>query len=177
MKTNPPLHQSINPSIHSSTIKKAMKTPPKSLNSLTSLVTTMIHKPEPPKAWPCADRPTGLRRSALLRLAFIVNSLADSPSETELPLPAVHAAAQKGRPLELLAQSAGRHPDFSFLQSPVGSFDELNSALRLSSTVLQGREFAKAGVHRNGYCLALALVLYAIRERSPQLWPEPVSSE
>ena len=91
---------------------KAMKTPPKSLNSLTSLVTTMIHKPEPPKAWPCADRPAGLRRSALLRLAFIVNSLADSPSETELPLPAVHAAAQEGRLLELLAQSAGRYPDF-----------------------------------------------------------------
>ena len=149
-----------------------MKTPSKSLNSPTSLVTTMIHKPEPPKAWPCADRPTGLRRSALLRLAFVVNSLADSPSETELPLPAVHAAAQEGRLLELLAQSAGRYPDFSFLQSPVGSFDELNSALRLSSTVLQGREFAKAGVHRNGYCLALALVLCAIRERSPQLWPE-----
>jgi hypothetical protein len=118
-----------------------------------------------------------LRRSALLKLAFIVNSLADWPAEQELPLPAVHAAAQDGRLLELLALSAGRLPDFSFLQSPDGSFDELNSALRLSSTVLQGREFTKAGVYRNGYCLALALVLYAIRERSPQIWPEPVSSE
>ncbi len=98
-----------------------MKTPPKSLNSLTSLVTTMIHKPEPPKASPCADRPTGLRRSALLRLAFVVNSLADSPSETELPLPAVHAAAQEGRLLELLAQSAGRYPDFSFVGSRAGN--------------------------------------------------------
>ncbi len=37
--------------------------------------------------------------------------------------------------------------------------------------MLQGREFAKAGVYRNGYCLALALVLYAIRESSPQIWP------
>src|SRR6267142_5364978 len=116
-----------------------MKAPPKSLNSLTSHVTTMIHKPEPPKAWPCADRPTGLRRSALLRLAFIVNSLANSPSETDLPLPEVHAAAQDGRLLELLAKYAGRHPDFSFLQSPAGSFDELNSALRDSSTILRGR--------------------------------------
>ena len=154
-----------------------MKTPPKSLNSLPSLVNTIIYKPEPPKTWPCAARRTGLRRSALLRLAFIVNSLADSPSQTDLPFPAVHAAAQEGRLLELLAQSAGRFPDFSFLQSPPGSFDELNSALRLSSTVLQGREFLKAGVCRNGYCLALALVLYAIRERSPQLWPDPASSE
>ena len=149
----------------------------KSANSLTSLVNTIIHQPQPLKTWPCAERRSGLRRSALLRLAFIVNSLADSPSQTNLPLPAVHAAAQQGRLLELLAQSAGRCPDFSFLQSPVGSFDELNSALQLSSTVLQGREFAKAGVYRNGYCLALALVLYAIRERSPQLWPEPVSSD
>ena len=154
-----------------------MKTPPKSLTSLASLVTTMIHKPEPPKASPCADRPTGLRRSALLRLAFIVNSLADSPSETDLPLPAVHAAAQDGRLLELLAQYAGRFPDFSFLQSPDGAFGELNSALHLSSTVLQDREYTKAGVYRNGYCLALALVLYAIREISPQVWPEPVSSD
>jgi hypothetical protein len=155
----------------------SMKTTPKSANSLTSLVTTIIHKPEPPNASPWADRPTGLRRSALLRLAFIVNSLADAPSQTELPFPAVHAAAQEGRLLELLAQSAGRYPDFSFLQSRGGSFDEVNSALRLSSTVLQDREFVKAGVHRNGYCLALALVLYAIRERSPQIWPEPVSSD
>ena len=148
-----------------------MKTPPKSTNGLPSFVTTIVHKPQPPKTWPCADRRPGLRRSALLKLAFIVNSLADSPSEADLPLPAVHAAAQDGRLLELLARSAGRLPDFSFLQSPVGSLDELNSALRLSSTVLQGREFAKAGVYRNGYCLALALVLYAIRERSPQIWP------
>src|SRR5207245_3444283 len=168
--TTPSIHSSTNPLIHRSPTPpstKQMKTPPKPLNSLTSLVTTMIHKPEPPKAWPCADHPTGLRRSALLRLAFVVNSLADSPSETELPLPAVHAAAQEGRLLELLAQSAGRYPDFSFVESPAGSFDELNSALRLSSTVLQGREFLKAGVCRNGYCLALALVLYAIREISP----------
>jgi hypothetical protein len=143
----------------------------KSRNSLPSHVTTIIHKPQLPKTWPCADRRTRLRRSALLRLAFIVNSLADSPSEQELPLPDVHAAAQEGRLLELLAQYAGRRPDFSFLQSPVSSFDELNSALRLSSTVLQGREFLKAGVYRNGYCLALALVLYAIRENSPQIWP------
>src|SRR6266446_8641863 len=154
-----------------------MKTPPHSSNSLPSLVTTIIHNPEPPKTWPCAALPSGVRRSTLLRLAFILNSLADSSSETDLPLPDVHCAAQEGRLLELLAQSAGRFPDFSFLQSPAGTFDELNSALRLSSTVLQGREFAKAGVHRNGYCLALALVLYVIRERSPQLWPEPVSSE
>lgn len=147
-----------------------MKTPPKSANSLPSLATTIVHKPEPPRTWPCAGRRPGLRRSALLKLAFIVNSLADSPSETDLPLPAVHAAAQDGCLLELLAQSAGRFPNFSFLQSPVGSYDELNSALRLSSTVLQGREFTKAGVYRNGYCLALALVLYAIRERSPQIW-------
>jgi len=96
--------------IHKSTINKAMKTPPKSLNSLTSLVTTMIHKPEPPKASPCADRPTGLRRSALLRLAFIVNSLADSPSETELPLPAVHTAAQKGRLLGQNGKVQKREP-------------------------------------------------------------------
>ena len=143
----------------------------KSANSLTSLVNTIIHQPQPLKTWPCAEPRSGLRRSALLRLAFIVNSLAN------LPLPAVHAAAQEGRLLELLAQSAGRCPDLSFLQSPPGSFDELNSALRLSSTVLQGREVAKAGVCRNGYCLALALVLYAIRESSPQVWPEPVSSD
>jgi hypothetical protein len=149
----------------------------KSLNSLPSLVTTIIHKPQLPATWPCPKRPNGLRRSALLRLAFIVNSLADSPCETELSLPAVHAAAHEGRLLELLVQSAGRRPDFSFLQSPPGTFDELNSALRLSSTVLQGREFTKAGVCRNGYHLALALVLYAIREKSPQLWPEPVSSD
>ena len=143
----------------------------KSANSLTSLVNTIIHQPQPLKTWPCAEPRSGLRRSALLRLAFIVNSLAN------LPLPAVHAAAQQGRLLGLLAQSAGRCPDLSFLQSPPGSFDELNSALRLSSTVLQGREVAKAGVCRNGYCLALALVLYAIRESSPQVWPEPVSSD
>jgi hypothetical protein len=149
----------------------------KSLNSLPSLVTTMIHKPQAPETWPCPKRPNGLQRSALLKLAFIVNSLADSPSETDLPLSAVHAAAQGGRLLELLEQSAGRRPDFSFLQSPPGTFDELNSALHLSSTALQGREFTKAGVCCNGYHLALALVLYAIRESSPQLWPDPVSSE
>ena len=140
-----------------------MNTSRKSIQSLHSSVTTMR---------PTSKR-TGLRRSALLRLAFIVNSLADSSSETELPIPAVHAAAQDGRLLQLLAQHSGRHPDFSFLQSPAGSFDELNSALRDSSTILRGREFLKAGVYRNGYCLALALVLYAIRERSPQIWPEP----
>ena len=133
--------------------------------------------PQPPKTWPCAGPRTGLRRSALLKLAFIVNSLADSCSETDLPLPAVHYAAQEGRLLELLAQSAGRFPDFSFPHSPAGSLDELNSALRLSSTVLQDREFLKAGVYRNGYCLAMALVLYALREISPQVWPEPVSSD
>jgi hypothetical protein len=154
-----------------------MKTLLKSLNSLPSLVTMIIHKLEPPTPQPAATLPNGVRRSTLLRLAFIVNSLADSPSEPNLPLPEVHAAAQEGCLLELLTQYAGRCPDFSFLQSPPGTFDELNSALRLSSTVLQGQEFAKAGVYRNGYCLALALVLYAIRERSPQLWPERVSPE
>lgn len=77
-----------------------MKTPPKSTNSLPSLATTIVHKPEPPKTWPCVGRRPGLRRSALLKLAFIVNSLADSPSEADLPLPAVHAAAQDGRLLE-----------------------------------------------------------------------------
>jgi hypothetical protein len=114
-----------------------------------------------------------VRRSTLLKLAFIVNSLADSPSEPDLPLPEVHAAAQEGRLLELLAQYAGRRPDFSFLQSPPGTFNEINSALRDSSTILQGREFLKAGVYRNGFCLALALVLYALRERLPQIWPQP----
>ena len=138
----------------------------KSRNSLPSHVTTIIHKPQLPETLPSAHPRTRLRRSALLKLAFIVNSLADSPSEPDLPLSEVHAAAQEGCLLELLAQYAGRRPDLSFLQSPPGSFDELNSALRLSSTVLQGREFLKAGVYRNGYCLALALVLYAIRERS-----------
>ena len=154
-----------------------MQTPPKSLNTLPSHVTSIIHKPQLPKTLPSAHPRARLRRSALLRLAFIVNSLADSPSEPDLPLSEVHAAAQEGCLLELLAQYAGRRPDLSFLQSPPGSFDELNSALRLSSTVLQGREFLKAGVYRNGYCLALALVLYAIREMSPQLWPELVSSD
>ena len=114
--------------------------------------------------------------SALLRLAFIVNSLADSPSQPDLPLLEVHAAAQEGRLLELLAHCAGRRPDFSFLESPTGGLDMLNSALRDSSTTLQGREFAKAGVYRNGYSLALALVLYALRERSPQVWPDPFHS-
>ena len=123
------------------------------------------------------SRPSRLRRSALLRLAFIINSLADSPAVPALPLSEVHAAAQDGSLLELLSQYAGRRPDFSFLQSPPGTFDELNSAIRDSSTILHGREFTKAGVFRNGYCLALALVLYAIRERSPQVWPEPVSSD
>src|SRR5258705_10830707 len=120
-----------------STNKQKMKTTRKSINSQPSIVTTPTLR-------------TGLRRSALLRLAFIVNSLADSPSETDLPLPEVHAAAQDGRLLKLLAKYAGRHPDFSFLQSPAGSFDELNSALRDSSTILRGREFTKAGVKRNG---------------------------
>jgi hypothetical protein len=54
---------------------------------------------------------------------------------------------------------------------------ELNTALRTSSRILRGREFLKAGVYRNGYCLALALVLYAIRERSVQVWPEVTSSD
>ena len=154
-----------------------MKTSPKSANSLPSFVTTAIHQPGLPKTCPPAGRQPVLRRSALLRLAFIVNSLADSSSETELPLPAVHAAAREGRLLELLTQSAGRCLDFSFLQSPPGSLDELNSSLHLSSTVLRGREFTKAGVYRNGYCLALAFVLYAIRERSPQIWPERISAD
>ena len=113
-----------------------------------------------------------MRRSTLLRLAFIVNSLADCSSEGDLPFPEVHAAAQEGRLLELLARRSARFFDFSFLKSPDGSFDELNSALRLSSTILRGREFLKAGVCRNGYCLALALVFYAIRERSVDMWPE-----
>jgi len=140
-----------------------MKCPSKSADTLAALVTAPLRK--------------GVRRATLLRLAFIVNSLADSPSEPNLPFPEVHAAAQEGRLLELLADYAGRCPDFSFLQSPPGTFDDPNSALRLSSTVLQGKEFAKAGVCRNGYCLALALVLYAIREILPEVWPKPGSSE
>lgn len=135
------------------------------IQSLHSNATATLH----------TSKRSGLRRSALLRLAFIVNSLADSSSETDLPIPQVHAAAQDGRLLQLLAQYSRRHPDFSFLQSPAGSFDELNSALRDSSTILRGREFLKAGVYRNGYCLVLALVLYALRERFPQVWPEATS--
>src|SRR5258708_2151166 len=122
---NPLIHHSITPALHHHQFKNQkskIKNRMKSINSPTSLITTMLHKPEPPKPSPCADRPTGLRRSALLRLAFVVNSLADSPSETELPLPAVHAAAQEGRLLELLAQSAGRYPDFSFVESPPAPF-------------------------------------------------------
>jgi hypothetical protein len=72
---------------------------------------------------------------------------------------------------------SGRLPDFSFLQSPPGTFDEVNSALRDSSVILQGRELSKVGVRHNAYCLALALVFYAIREHSTQLWPEHVPSE
>src|SRR5262245_1570477 len=105
-----------------------------------------IHNPKLHNTPSFPHRRTSLRRPALLKLAFIVNSLADSPSEQELPLPAVHATARDGRLLELLAQYSGRCPDFSFLQSPDGTFDELDSALRLSSTVLRGREFLKAGV-------------------------------
>jgi hypothetical protein len=149
-----------------------MKTPPKSTNSLPSIVTTIIPKAQPSTNWPCADRPVGLRRSALLKLAIVVNSLADSARTPNLPLSKVHAAAQEGCLMELLSQYAGRRPDLSFLESPPGTLDELNSALRLSSTVLQGKEIPKAGVYRNGWFLALAFVLYAVRERSPQLWPD-----
>jgi hypothetical protein len=118
-----------------------------------------------------------LHRSALLRLAFIVNSLADSPSQSDLPLSEVRDAAEEGRLLELLGRYSGRHPDLSFLESTPGAMDELNSALRTSSRILRGREFLKAGVYRNGYCFALALVLYAIRERSVEIWPEVASSD
>ena len=127
-------------------------------------------------SWPPYRPRIKLPRSALLRLAIIVNSLADS-AQSDLPLAEVHAAAREGRLLELLVRHSGRLPDFSFLQSPPGTFDEVNSALRDSSVILQGREFPKVGVRHNGYCLALALVFYAIRERSPQLWPEHVPSE
>jgi hypothetical protein len=79
----------------------------------------------------------------------------------------VHAAARQGRFLQLLAEYSGRFPDFSFLQSPSGSFQELGLALRAASTALESGEFVTAGVYQNGYCLALALVLEAMRQKFP----------
>jgi hypothetical protein len=113
-----------------------------------------------------------LRRAALLKLAFLVNSLADCPATPKLSFADVHAAARQGRLLDVLSQDSGCRADFSFLQSPDGSFDLLNSALRDASTLLNGREFLMVGLSSNGYCLVLALVLYALQERLPQIWPE-----
>src|SRR6266576_2519685 len=48
--------------------------------------------------------------AGVLFLGGIVNSLADSPSETKLPLPAVHAAAQKGRLLGQNGKVQKREP-------------------------------------------------------------------
>ena len=86
-------------------------------------------------------------RSTVERGANAVRGIRTRRRRRPSPTPPLRKldGAQEGRLLELLAQSAGRYPDFSFVESPAGSFDELNSALRLSSTVLQGREFVKAG--------------------------------
>ena len=146
-----------------------MNTPQKT-TSTTSLI-----DPDQITLGPESKPRTFLPRAALLRLAIIVNSLADAPN-LDLPLEEVRSAAREGRLLPLLIDFSGRHPDFAFLQSPPGTFDEVNSALRDSAVILSGREFQKVGVCRNGYCLALAYVLYAIRERSVQVWPEHIPS-
>jgi len=108
-----------------------------------------------------------LKLSVFLQLAFIINSLADSPSETELPFSEVHAAAREGRLLPVLGHYAGRFPDFSFFESPPRNGEALRAALREASVALESREFVKAGVCRNGYCLALAIVLEAARQSFP----------
>ena len=131
-----------------------------------------LHLPQPSEPWPPSRSAARLNRASLMKLAIIINSLADSPSEPHLPIAEVHAAAQEGRLLPLLVRYAGRRPDFSFLQSPPGTFDELNSTLHKYSVILQGREFLRTGVSRNGYCFALALVLHAAREWLPPLWPD-----
>src|ERR1051325_11155926 len=155
--------------IPSPQIQKTQK--PKSMNSRNRLNSV----PSPTSHNPVADPfPAGVRPATLLRLAFLVNSMVDCSSEGDLSFPDVRDAAREGRLLELLTQRSGRAYDFSFLQSADGPFDELNSALRDSATILRGAEFVKAGVCRNGYCLALALVLYAVRERFVPMWPDQI---
>jgi hypothetical protein len=124
------------------------------------------------KFHPGPQRRPRLSASALQRLAVLVNSLADAPGEPELPLAEVRVAAKQGTLLDLLRKYSGRSPDFACVRSPDGTFDDLNSMLRDAALTIWGREYEKIGVYRNGYCLALGLVLYAIRERLIQVWPD-----
>ena len=83
----------------------------------------------------------------------------------------VRLAAKQGTLLDLLRKYSGRCPDFACVRSPDGTFDDVNSMLRDAALTIWGREYEKIGVYRNGYCLAVGLVLYAIRERMNSIEP------
>ena len=100
-----------------------------------------------------------------LHLAFLVNSLGDSSAGHDLPFDEIYQSIDGGYfPLILMAY-AGRCPDFSFMQSPDGTFQQLNTALRSAAAEFRGRHFLKGGVAQNGFCLAQAIVLEAIRQK------------
>ena len=100
-----------------------------------------------------------------LKFALIVNSFIDTSTGHELPFDEVYDAIEDGHFTLILMAYAGRDTDFSFMRSPDGSFDALNSALRAAAAEFRGRHFLKGGVARNGFCLALAIVLEAIRQK------------
>ncbi|HWX22765.1 MAG TPA: hypothetical protein VN578_22930 [Candidatus Binatia bacterium] len=108
---------------------------------------------------------SGLKLADWLQLAFLVNSLGDSSAGHDLPFEEVYESIDGGYFPLILKAYAGRCPDFSFMQSPDGSFEELNTALRAVAAKFRGYHFQKGGVAANGFCLAVALVLEAIRQK------------
>ena len=110
-----------------------------------------------------------------LHLAMLINSFADSSAGHDLPFDEVYEAIDH-RQFHLILQAyAGRCPDFSFMHSPDGTLDEMNETLRAAAAEFRGRHFQKGGVACNGFCLALAIVLYAIRQKLDQLSQLPVT--
>jgi len=77
--------------------------------------------------------------------------------KTELPFSEVHAAAREGRLLPVLGHYAAVSRTSLCSNRLPAMAKALRPALRRSVGCVEAREFVKAGVCRNGYCLAWPL--------------------
>jgi len=98
-------------------------------------------------------------------LAFLINWTIDERPATDLSFAEIHAAAGRGRLVDLLAGHFGHIADFSLLLGNPANLEQIEAALCDAASALEGREAGKVCVSNSGLCLAMAIVLEAIQQQ------------
>ena len=106
-----------------------------------------------------------MRLSSFTALGFEVNAVLEACPKFKFSVAEVRDSAQRGMLVEELAARFGDKADLSLLLADEREVVDVDLALSDASDSLHGREGKKAGVSKNGLCLAMALILEAIQEQ------------